>query len=224
MMRGRLYSILIGAVLLILFLLVLIPLRDIRMRFLSGNENSQIDMLETELARVRYQAILYESVQQKLARIEEAVRLAPTPVHLARVRAVPPQTHYDSLLIAAGSENGVQIGDTVHVEGFAIGTIVEVSTGSALAELFSAPGKMVEVQVGVPRARVTAYGEGGGVLVALLPDALAIAPGDVAYHKDFPFTVVQSIEERANDTTQVVRLAIPVSFSSIEFVSLTREL
>ncbi len=178
---------------------------------------------ESELSKIRYQAVVYESLAQDLAALRKEVGVqSPEAYRVARAVLRPPRTHYDTLVLAAGSADGVRVGDIVSANGVALGTVTQVSVGSATADLYSTPGRVGDALFGSLSAIVTVRGLGGGALEATVPLEVEVRVGEVV--KDalsgLPFAVVSSVERRDIDTASVVRLALPVSVASLEMVSL----
>jgi cell shape-determining protein MreC len=178
---------------------------------------------ESELARIQYQAVVYAAQGKALAELRKESSLRPTEAYgTARVVGTPPKTHYDTILIAAGTNDGVVLGDIVTVEGVAIGEITDVSAGSALAQLYSSPGATHDAFIGVENAIVVTHGLGGGALEASVSDDIAIAVGDTLEDPKTGFVmgVVSSVVRREIDTSALLRIVIPFTPSSLRLVSL----
>jgi len=134
--------------------------------------------------------------------------------------------HYDTLLIDSGESEGVMVGDTVSVEGIALGTVTELSTHSSLVELYSSPGRTLDAEVGVSAGTIVVYGVGGGALEALMPGDLEVRVGDAVrdIRTGYVFGVVVSVVHRETDTEQYVSIALPVAPGAIRVVSLSHSL
>jgi cell shape-determining protein MreC len=182
---------------------------------------------EAELQRVRYQSVLYETQAGALAALEKETLLRPgTTYGSARVVSVPPRTHYDTVLIAAGSEQGVRLGDIVTVEGIAVGEITDVSDQSALAQLYSSPGAEHDAVIGDERAIVVTYGVGGGALETSVPGGVSLARGDAVVdpRTGLVFAYISEVVERDIDTSVLVRMTLPFALSDLRYVSLIHPL
>lgn len=185
---------------------------------------SRLEAAETELARTRYQGVLYESVAEKARHLETELGLRPVMSYsAARVVGQPPRTQYDTLLIDKGSDEGVVLGDVASVEGIAVGTVTSVSPSSAVVELYSSPGAEHDAELGDQKAIVVVVGRGGGALDSLVPGALDIRVGDAVrdVRTGYIFGTVVSVVHREIDTEQLLHLALPVDLTRLRVVSLT---
>lgn len=176
---------------------------------------------EENLQNTRYQSIAYETVTRELADLRTEVGARALEAHMtARILATPPRSHYDTILIFAGEEDGVAPNDIVMVEGVALGVVTELRPFSSIVELYSMPGTERDAKIG--DATVVAYGVGGGALEARVPDELMVVAGDPVSdpYTGYVIGIVQSVEKREIDTDQYVRIALPTSFSDLVYVSL----
>ncbi len=99
---------------------------------------------------------------------------------LAGVVARPPESPYDTLVLAVGEKEGVTLG----MEAFAAGGVPIGMVSSVLADfsrvtLFSAAGTATSGWVGQANVPLTVTGEGGGAMRASVARAANIAVGDV---------------------------------------------
>lgn len=185
---------------------------------------SRLTAAEVELSRTRYQTLLYQGVAEKNQALEKELQLRPQSSYTAaRVLSAPPRTHYDTLLIDAGTSDGVMMGDSVSHEGVAVGSVTEVSTHSSLVELYSSPGSTHDAVIGTQKGITVLHGTGGGSLEALVPGDIAIEVGDVVRdaRTDYVFGVVVAVHRRETDTEQYISIALPEPPSDIRIVSLT---
>ncbi|MBI5126722.1 MAG: rod shape-determining protein MreC [Candidatus Taylorbacteria bacterium] len=97
---------------------------------------------------------------------------------LAAVLSVPPQSPYDTIIIDAGSAEGIQVNKDVYASSTLIGRVVDVYEHSSKVVLFSSPDQTYEVLLGKDSVRATAIGKGGGVYEAIVPREFKIVPGD----------------------------------------------
>lgn len=185
---------------------------------------SRLTAAETEVTRTRYQALLYQQAQDKILSLETELTLRPHGTYgAARVLAAPPRTHYDTLLLDAGAVDDVRMGDSVSHEGFAIGSVTEVSQHTALVELYSSPGSTHDAILGNEKGITVLHGTGGGSLEALIPGDIKIETGDLVRdaRTDYVFGVVVAVRHRETDTEQYISIALPQPPSAIRTVSLT---
>ncbi len=184
----------------------------------------RLQSAEDALSATQYQSVLYEMNQRDLVALEKEMRMRHTESHMtARVIVTPPRSHYDTIVIGAGSEDGVLEQDIVTVGGIAIGAVTAVYPYSSVAQLYSSPGTTFDARIGTTDAVTTVYGVGGGALEAKVPSELGVTLGDTATdpRTGYVFGTVQSITTRDIDTETYVRIALPVSLTSISLVSLT---
>lgn len=230
---------LVVAVVVVMFAILIGPyIRDVVASFLSRIPEeyavlprsvlvSRLAAAETEVLHTRYQSILYQDALRRIQKLETELELRPQSAYLAaRVLAAPPRMHYDTLLIDSGESEGVMVGDTVSVEGMALGTVTELSTHSSLVELYSSPGRTLDAEVGSGAGTIVVYGVGGGALEALMPGDLEVRVGDVVrdIRTGYVFGVVVSVVHRETDTEQYVSIALPVAPGAISVVSLSHSL
>lgn len=176
---------------------------------------------EDALQNTRYQSVVYEAQARELADLKAEVRARSLEAHMtARVLAVPPRSHYDTILLLAGEEDGVAPNDIVMVEGVALGTVTELRPFSSIVELYSMPGTERDAKIG--DATVVIYGVGGGALEARVPDELPVAVGETVLdpYSGYVIGIVQGVEKREIDTDQHVRIALPSSLHDLVYVSI----
>ncbi len=101
---------------------------------------------------------------------------------LAGVVARPPESSYDTLMLAEGMNTGVTLGMEVFGPGgVPIGVVSSVFADFSQATLFSAPGMVTHGWVGSSNIPLTIEGSGGGVMRASLARSAGIAVGDTVF-------------------------------------------
>lgn len=177
---------------------------------------------ETELAQSKYQAVLYGLLVEENESLRKAAHTASLSKGVVgRVLARPPRTHYDTLLIDVGVDDGVKENDLAVLNGFVLGRVVSVGASDATVELFSAPGTTQDVVVGTPHAVVVAKGVGGGAFEFSVPQGVKVSAGDAIRFQSsdtMALGVVRHVTLNARDTSTTVRASIPFSFSDIDFI------
>jgi cell shape-determining protein MreC len=134
--------------------------------------------LTEELIRMKIKADLYDSLRQEYSGISKNAT-SSTQFIRARVLEMPPFSPYDTLLIGAGSAQGISIGDTVSFDTtVALGVVDSVSKNASRVRLFSSPGYEQEVRVGMNDFLVLARGQGGGVFEISIPKETIVARND----------------------------------------------
>lgn len=185
---------------------------------------SRVADLERELAKVRYQAVLYQELALEVVRLEEILRLPGAgDMEHARVVARPPQTHYDSLVLALSVDHRVSVGDLVFFEQVLVGSVAEVGGRTALVALFSRPGARTDARVGDPSGIVILEGLGGGAFTFDIPREVSVVPGDAvvsASDERALIGTVARVVEDPNKTVKTVYVRLPVSLSDVRYVSI----
>jgi cell shape-determining protein MreC len=119
-----------------------------------------------------------ESLRQK---IESITGLADETWGItAGVIARPPESPYDTLVLAAGSEEGVAPGQEAFGEGnIPLGVVSSVHSHFSRVTLFSAPGTSLLGWVGHERLPLVLKGTGAGSLSASVPRSAGVIVGDI---------------------------------------------
>lgn len=175
---------------------------------------------ESELERTRYQSVLYSELSKKLQ--DSRSGTSTNEYITVRVVAYPPKSHYDTLVIGAGSADNVQVGDYAMIERMFIGVVSSVSTHTAVIQLNSSPGSARDARVGKPASVISVKGVGGGAFEASVPADVVTSIGenveDIVTGKTMGFIVER--ESKESDTAAILRIALPVTFSTITALSL----
>ena len=147
---------------------------------------------------------------------------------LASVLARPPETPYDTLVIDAGKDNGVSVGDSVSAGGTVfIGSVEEVYAKSARVVLYSAGGESHDALLlssknasgeAVP---VALSGQGAGSFVGEVPAGTAVSVGDMAVFPGLGERLVarvSAIDPAEGASFKKVYLQFPVNIFTLRFV------
>lgn len=98
---------------------------------------------------------------------------------LASVIARPPESPYDTLVLAAGENDGVALGmGAFGAGGVPVGVVSAVTDDFSRVTLFSAPSMTTHGWVGRGNLPVVLKGSGAGTLSASLPRSAGVAAGD----------------------------------------------
>ncbi|MFQ5661873.1 MAG: rod shape-determining protein MreC [Candidatus Paceibacteria bacterium] len=134
----------------------------------------------------------------------------------------PSASLYDTLVIDVGAESDVSEGDYVFVSGdIFIGRINEVYKNTSLVKLFSSPGEITQVRVGLDGVSASAEGVGGGNFIAELPRGIGIEEGDMVVMPNIStrvFAVVEEIDADPSDPFLTVLFKNPINLNDIKWV------
>ncbi|OGG40424.1 hypothetical protein A2118_02820 [Candidatus Kaiserbacteria bacterium GWA2_50_9] len=101
---------------------------------------------------------------------------------LAAVVARPPESPYDTLVLAAGARARVALGQEAFGEGgVPIGIVTAVTTDFSRVTLFSAPGQLTHGWIGRESLPLRIFGSGAGTMNASLSRSAGIAVGDTVF-------------------------------------------
>lgn len=161
------------------------------------------------------------ALKETLGRRGKEVRI------LAALLAAPPRSPYDSVILDAGSEEGIAAGDEVLFGSVVLGRVVTLFSRTAIAELFSTAGVKTAVLIlhkgkGIP---AEAEGVGGGAFIAVLPKELLIAEGDPVVMPGLNptlFALVETIESDVSDSFQTMYFKNPVSVGELRFLEVRK--
>ena len=155
-------------------------------------------------------------LKKRLGRGSEVSRV------LAGVLLRPPETPYDTLVIDAGSAQGIARGDKVSAGGtVVIGIVSELYAHASRVTLYSSPGEKYDGILGGVLS-IVVEGQGGGSLRAQVPSGTPVAVGDAVVLPGVFGGLsarVKSIDRGANQSFTAIYLSLPVSVSSLRTTS-----
>lgn len=203
-------------------------------RLRNSLAGSEVDALRAELASTTAvladRNVLYSQnieLKKMLGRPQTATRV------LSAVLLRPPGLPYDTLLIDAGTEQGVVPGDLVFAGGSAaIGEITDVYTSTSRVSLFSAPGRRYDAQA-APQASngtvipLTLEGQGAGSFSGQVPAGSAVALGDPVVIPGLGTSFVGSvthIDAPDGSSFETLFVQMPVTIFSLQYVQVQTHL
>ncbi len=141
---------------------------------------------------------------------------------LAVVISKPPVSVYDTLLIDGGKKVGIQVGQTVYVNGdFPIGTINQVFATTAVVELYSSPSEKMDARLDPSHIDVTLFGHGGGDFLVSVPHDLVVDENSVVVSKELNPHVLGTLEKTISDprdSSQSLIFSSPINLNELNFV------
>lgn len=143
---------------------------------------------------------------------------------LAGVVARPPESPYDILILAKGSDTGVGIGQEVYGEGgVPVGIVSSVTAGFSRVTLFSSPGTSIHGWAGRATVPIVINGSGGGSMSATLARATGVAVGDTVFVPGpgmLPIGTVVRIDSDPLSPSVTLRIRPLINMFSITWVVL----
>lgn len=180
---------------------------------------------EEELARVKYQGLLYTlEVEKNAALIDSFGVPENNVVARGRVFAQPPQTHYDTLLVAIEEGASVSVGDHTYVSGILVGEVVERAHSTVRVALFSSPGNTFDVRLGSPSAITIIRGLGAGAFTFEVSKEVEVTAGEpvLLAQSEALVAVVQSVVNEDERTTFTVYASSPVATADMRVVEFVK--
>lgn len=186
---------------------------------------AEIESLRSDLAEDGSMRAELDALRQSHNLIQEATEGGEDRI-VADVIRTPPETPYDTLVVAAGSDAGILSGAYVYSGRTAIGQVAVVNPKTSLIVLFSTPGVHVPVYLwGDASVFAQAEGQGGGVVRVGVPQGLSIKEGD-AVTLPLPgtavFGTINHIEADATNPEQYAYITQEDALRSIRFVAIDR--
>ncbi len=138
------------------------------------------NILKEEVSRMQANVLDRNILEEKVIKLEEALgRSREDNRVVADVLAWPGWSLYDTLIIDAGAENGIVVGDRVIYAGAGvIGEIAELYDTASKVKLYSSPGEELEVVIGAQPIPSVARGRGMGNFEAKVPQGSLVIVGD----------------------------------------------
>ena len=141
---------------------------------------------------------------------------------LGAILSKPNQSPYDTLIIDAGTAQGIKVADIVFADGAVpIGRVAEANANSSKVILFSNPGESTEVTVSGQSTSVQLVGRGGGNFEISLPKDSALAQGTqvtLPGINDYVIAITQTTISDPRDPLSKALLTSPVNIQNLKFV------
>lgn len=180
------------------------------------------DTLHADVSRMEAQVLDRNLLSEKVTKLEESLgRVRSDDRVVAGVLAGPGRSPYDTLVIDAGLEQGINVGNMVVYAGSgAIGEIVEVSQSSSKVKLYSSPGEEHMVIVGSHYIPVLALGRGMGNFESKVPQDSAVSVGDnvISTKGNLIFGIVSLVEEKPAEPVKRIFFRVPFNITEIQSV------
>ena len=142
----------------------------------------------------------------------------------AGVVARPPESPYDTLVLAAGSEDGVRLGMEAFGEGnVPLGIVSSVLARFSRVTLLSAPGISLGGWVGHGHLPLIIKGSGAGAVTASVPRSAGIVVGDIVSVPgpgSLPVGTVTRVDSNPSSPSVTLRILPLLNFFSVTWVTL----
>ena len=181
------------------------------------------ERLVNELASRDHSLLLLETLQSENEDLKTSFgRTGKGNFVLGTILARPPESPYDTLVIDAGSKDGIAIGDTVYAEGdVLLGDVSEVFSHESKIDLYSTPGRTTSVLVGTSTISAQATGKGGGNFSLIVPIKTPISEGALVTIPNMhahTLGVVKKVSLDSSASLQTVLFISPINIRQIKFV------
>lgn len=148
---------------------------------------------------------------------------------IAGVVARPPESPYDTFVLSAGKEDGIDVGmrvfslaDNLVVEGGTpIGVVSSVSDNFSRATLFSSNGMTVNGWVGQANLPLTIRGVGAGIMNASIQRSAGISVGDTVFAPGpgmLPIGYVARVDGDPSSPSVTLRIMPSINLFSVAWV------
>lgn len=183
--------------------------------------------LKNELEDLRIKMTNYQTLVDENNSLKELFDRKPAdPGILAGILVKPAQTLYDTLVIDAGTREGIRVGARVFAGGTVLlGEISEVGPVSSKVLMYSSSGHTTEVVITGKNISTEAVGRGGGTFEMTFPrdtefpiGTEIVTPGIVPYLVG----LVDEVISDPRDPLQKVLLRSPVNVQEIKFVEVEK--
>ncbi|MDB5254820.1 MAG: Rod shape-determining protein MreC [Candidatus Nomurabacteria bacterium] len=165
---------------------------------------------------------LHQLQNENAALKEELGRTVGGKGILGHVVTLPNRSFYDSILIDAGSVEGIQPGAIVYAfNSIALGTISDVTDHTATVWLYSAAGRQTSGTAVENNVAVTLVGRGGGEYEVQLPRDVPFNVGDIVSLQSVQvasLAVVEKVITDPRDPFQRLLAKVPVNLQALKFV------
>lgn len=188
------------------------------------NEKNELDErvkeLEAELAWLPTIEDENAKLTEMLARKKETIQLV-----MARILVKPNESVYDTIIVDAGTEDGITVGARAYSRGdIPIGTIDEADPRSAKIKLFSTSGEITKAVIVGKDIFIDLKGQGGGTFETTLPRDVVIEKGTTVATLDDGLTIAIAEESLADprDPFQRILFRSPVNLFELRFVGVQK--
>ncbi len=189
--------------------------------FISGFGNAEILAVRNEQLS-QENAVLANENQALLQKVGNINGSAPGIS--ADVVARPPESPYDTLVLAAGKNSGVTLGiEAFNANGIPLGVVSSVLADFSRVTLFSAPGTATNGWVGNSNIPITIFGAGAGAMNATIARSAGVAVGDTIFVPGpgkLPIGTIVRVDGNASSPSVTLRIMPAANIFSTVWVTL----
>lgn len=183
--------------------------------------------LEREVSELKTRLLDRDILAAENIALQEVLnRKVSSSLTLARVLIKPNRSLYDTVVIDAGKNAGIQEGAAVFAYGnVPIGVVASVDPKTSLVRLYSSPGETIVGRIETLNIDITLTGRGGGNFEAELPREVTITEGqNVLLPAASPLIIARFGKEISDprDPSQKFILTSPVNMSELNTVQIEK--
>ncbi len=184
--------------------------------------------LNDELVKLNAHFSNYDELVQENQELKSAAGRFPEDKQFtfAAVLSKPPASVYDTFMIDGGTDVGMEIGQTVYVNGdVPIGTISSVFPKIAIVELYSSPSEKMDARLDPSHIDVTLFGHGEGSFLVSVPHDLVVQENSFVVSKEINPHVLGKLEKIISDprdSSQTLIFSSPININEINFVEVEK--
>lgn len=194
---------------------------DSKKSLLAENQELKEKNLGLVAELSNYDILLAENKELK----EILVRTEGREFILGNILVKPNQSIYDTFVVDAGSNHGVQIGAKVFANGYIpIGLVTEVNNKTSKITLYSTSKERTSVIVSSTGTNLEVVGRGMGNFEMTLPRDFEILAGEEVYLPGSPYALasVEGIISDPRDSFKKALLRSPVNLFDLRFVEIEK--
>lgn len=187
--------------------------------YVTGLKN-QVQNLESANAELQVLKDENTKLKNQMSRSENQQRV------LATILVKPNRTPYDTIIVDAGSAEGVVAGSKVYANGNTlIGTVADVSNHTAHITLFSTPGQETDGVVVGSDITVTLTGRGGGAFEIDVPREVVLPEGNVVTNVatfSNPIAIIGTQISSDRDAIKKILAKTPINIQELKWVEIVK--
>ncbi len=189
---------------------------------IKENQELKNELDSLRLVKMDYDILLRENEEIKadLGRIFTERKI------ISSILSKPPQIPFDTLLLDAGSESGVSLGDKVYIsDSVIIATITEVTPKTSIATLFSNGSQETEVISSRTGSNFVIKGDGGLNFKVEVPRDTDIIWGDTFLYPNLRSSVVATVyfvDSNLQSSFKTIHLKVPTNVFQLKRVFIVK--